>query len=192
MAVARNRWKGFVTGSLAGIAGLAAMGWYFKAVAPLVSDFLQGDREPEGAEGGERDRKSSSLEDISIVGRQHRPGESSTAALGRIAYAATFGSEPRAKETRTLLSYLVHWGYGILQGGTYGALRVDAEAPDLAGGAVFGAGLWLLGDELAVPALGLQEGPGAVTVAQHVNRAGAHLCYGAATAFSYQVLRRLV
>ena len=70
----------------------------------------------------------------------------------------------------------------------YGALREDAEFPDLAGGIAFGAALWLFNDELLVPLLGLQDGPTAAPPVQHVNRLGAHLAYGSATALTTQLL----
>ena len=54
------------------------------------------------------------------------------------------------KETKEELSYAVHYGYGILQGGVYGLSRTGRDDVDLTGGLLFGTGLWLFGDELAV------------------------------------------
>jgi hypothetical protein len=108
-------------------------------------------------------------------------------------YQSITGKEPETKETKELLSQLVHWGYGILQGGLYGAWRDgNGRHPDLKSGAVFGTGLWLLGDELTVPALGLQSGPTAVPPQDHLNRLGAHLAYGLATAVTTRVLHKLL
>jgi hypothetical protein len=72
----------------------------------------------------------------------------------------------------------------------YGALRSQADGLDLKGGLLYGTGLWLLGDELAVPALGLQGGPATVSGVQHLNRLGAHLAYGLGIATATQLLRR--
>jgi len=63
---------------------------------------------------------------------------------------------------------------------------------DILGGPAYAAGLWLLGDELVVPMLGLQSGPTAVPPVQHANRLGAHLAYGLATGVATGLLRRLL
>lgn len=150
------------------------MDLYWKRVAPWVSD-----RVPSRIPKGEVAR-TRSLDDISVVGQNHAEGETSTEAMGRMVYKMVTGKAPRAKESQTLLSYLVHYAYGMFQGGLYGAFR--GQGPALLKGGVWGALLWLVGDEFIVPLLGLQKGPTAVSRADHLNRLGAHLSYGWATA----------
>jgi uncharacterized membrane protein YagU involved in acid resistance len=60
------------------------------------------------------------------------------------------------------------------------------------GGGIFGAGLWLIGDELIVPLLGVQRGPTAVSFTQHLNRLGAHLFYGWSTAAITRALSKFL
>ena len=182
-----HRWKGFALGMLGGVAGLLAMRSYWQKVAPALEE--QASQQDTRNEG---EQATQPLEDISIFGKQYREEESSTAALGRIIYQSITGQEPETQETKTMLSYLVHWAYGILQGGVYGALQSGAGWPDLKGGLLFGTALWLYGDEAIVPLLGLQSGPTAVSPIQHANRLGAHLAYGAATALATQTLRRII
>lgn len=182
-----NRWKGFLIGMIGGAVGVLAMDAYMQKVAPLLKKVDLGGTEvyPDAAD----------LDDISLVGRQHQEDESSTAALGRMIYTAVTGKEPKSKETKETLSNLVHWGYGLLQGGLYGAARAsngNGRGLDLLGGAVHATGLWLLGDETAMPLLGLQEGPTAVKPVGHVNRFGAHLVYGLTTAATTQLLEKIL
>jgi hypothetical protein len=59
------------------------------------------------------------------------------------------------------------------------------------GGLAVGVGLWLLGDELVMPLLGLTGGPTAYPAAVHVHGFGAHLAYGLATSAATQALRGL-
>lgn len=183
-----NRWKGLVTGFLGAVAGLLAMRTYWQRVAPLLRD---GHRDGDAPEGDPYPSELD-LDSIALFGKQYRDQESSTAALGRILYTRLTGSEPESEETKTVLSYAVHWGYGLSQGGLYGALNRNAGFPDIGGGLRTAVGLWLLGDELMVPLLGLQSGPTAASPAQHANRLGAHLFYGVATAATAQFLRRLL
>ncbi len=131
------------------------------------------------------------FDSISLIGTHHEEGESSTAAMGRIAYRAITGGDPESEETRTTLSYLVHWGYSMLMGGAYGALRGPADVLDLKGGLALGLGVWLFGDELATPLLGLAKGPTAYPPVLHAHAFAAHVAYGLATSAATQTLFRL-
>ncbi|GIV96116.1 MAG: hypothetical protein KatS3mg057_0773 [Herpetosiphonaceae bacterium] len=168
-------------GFAGGAAGTLAMRAYWRAVTALKG------RDPRK----ETTRGEHALDEIAVVGRQHQPGESSTAAAGRIGYETLTDTEPQAKETKTILSYLVHWAYGSLQGGVYGAVRGRAPLPDVPGGIAFGTALWILGDEVAVPLLGLSEGPTAFPLNQHIHRFGAHMAYGLSATTVTQLLYRL-
>jgi len=179
-----NRWKGFVLGSLGGVAGVLAMQYYWQ-----LATWLHGGQDPRKMKA--TNNSTQALDSISLVGQQHEEGESSTAAMGRIAYRALTGKEPRSQETRTMLSYLVHWIISMSVAGMYGALRGRTTVPDAEGGAAMGTTLWLLGDELAMPLLGLTEGPAAYSPLLHVHSFGAHVAYGVASSLATQVLHRL-
>jgi hypothetical protein len=182
----KNRWKGFVIGVAASAAGLVAMKQYWQLVAPKVN-------EQAPLTGTDVYPEDVNLDDIAVSEKRYKEDESSTAALGRMVYKKMAGREPRSKEAKEMLSYLTHWVYGLLQGGLYGAFRGNSgKLIDFKGGAVHGAGLWLLGDEVAVPMLGLQKGPTATSPAGHINRLGAHLAYGLTTAATTQLLNKLL
>jgi hypothetical protein len=206
-----NRWKGFVLGVIASNVALIVMTFYQVKVAPALAGETSRQRPSAGRDGrgetGEKKRsgeekggsggrdeggkgrgESGALDSISLVGKHYKEGETSTAAMGRIAYRLLTGKEPSAAETQETLSYLVHWFYGMLMGGLYGAVRGGVKFPDLVGGLVYATGLWLVGDELVVPLLGLQPGPTAGSLVQHFNRLAAHLLYGAVLAMTTQAL----
>jgi hypothetical protein len=178
-----NGWKGFVLGVAGSVAGLIAMAYYWQIVPALFKG--------ESNQGSKNGAGESSLKDISLFEKQYREDESSTAALGRIIYSQIVGQEPRSQETKTLLSYLVHWAYGMLAGGVYGSIAGRSKGLAVKGGLAYGTALWLYGDEAIVPLMGLQGGPTAVSPAQHAHRFGAHLAYGVGTAAATQLLQRL-
>lgn len=183
-----SRWEGIVTGMVGAVAGLAAMRYYWQRVAPEI------ERQYGPATGGpDASVYPAFLKKLDrpyiFGGRRYRDGESATEALGRLLYKNVTGNEPQSEETKQLLSYLVHWGYGILQGGVYGWQRRRAPLLDLGGGLNHAMRLWLLGDEMMVPMLGLQAGPTTIPPVQHVNRLGAHLFYGWATALATKMLQ---
>lgn len=176
-----NPWKGLVLGALGGAAGLLAMDAYWTAVGRLS-----------GADPRTQQRKNGMLATISLIGQQHREGESATEALGRIICRRVTGHDPRSEELRTALSTLIHWTVSMGLGGLYGAVRRRASPPDGVGGLTFGTAVWLFGDELFNPLVGLAKGPTAYPAAVHGHALGAHLVYGMATSAVTQVLRRLL
>ena len=178
-----NRWQGLVLGIAGGALGTMAMGGYWKAAQALTGE----DPRTLANEGGSRP-----FDDISLVGTHHSPEESSTAAMGRIAYEQLAGKPPESEETKSTLSYVVHYGYGSLQGGLYGATRSGAAPPDVPGGLAFGTGMWLFGDELGASLLGLADGPSKFPPKQHLHRLAAHLVYGLTVAATTRVLHRLL
>lgn len=90
-----------------------------------------------------------------------------------------------------MLSYIIHWLIGAVTSGVYGAARTGSGVPDIPGGAALGTALWLLGDEMAMPLVGLTGGPTAYPPELHVHSWGAHIAYGLASATTTQVLYRL-
>ncbi|MEO5953317.1 MAG: hypothetical protein ABIQ44_12700 [Chloroflexia bacterium] len=179
-----NRYKGFIVGALGGVVGVMAMDGYWKAVVSITG------RDPREA-SVPKNKKAQALDDISVVGKQHKEGEGSTEAVGRIAFEAVTGKEPRTKETSKALSTEVHWAFGMSAAALYGALRGSARWPDVLGGVALGVGLWGLGDELAVPLLGLAGGPTSSPPELHAYTLGAHIAYGLAAAAVAQVLDKV-
>ncbi|GGB58876.1 hypothetical protein GCM10008019_13500 [Deinococcus soli (ex Cha et al. 2016)] len=163
-----SAYRSVLAGLIGGAVGTLAMGQYWTRVAPL----LQGD----GGGNGDSEQPKKDEHSISVIGQQHQPGESSTAAIGRVAYEKAEGHAP-GRQTRAALSEAVHWGMGVGSGALYGAL---AGRGNPVKGVAFGVGLWALVDEGIVPLLGLQDGPAGTPAKGHANRLGAHLTYGLA------------
>ncbi len=177
-----NPWKGFLLGAVASITGTLAMGYYWKAVTAVRG------KDPRTESN---DSNLHALDDISLVGTHYKKGESSTATIGRLLYQLFSGKEPASEETRTTLSNLVHYSYGMMMGGVYGATREAAQVADIPAGLSFGSGLWLT-SEVALPALGLSAGPTTQSLASHAYGLGAHFVYGLATATTANLLGRVL
>jgi hypothetical protein len=177
-----NRWKGALLGLIGGAVGTLAMSEHIKIVSALDGVNPLSKTVQDGPHA---------LDHISLIGNHHQQDESSTAALGRIVYHALTGKAPDS-ETKNVLSYLVDYGYGSLQGGFYGAFTGTSVARDLLAGPLFGTIIWLLGDEGAVSLLGLADGPTKYPLSQHLHRWAVHIVYGSATAVTTTALRRLL
>ncbi|MFP4345834.1 MAG: hypothetical protein ACLFU8_14155 [Anaerolineales bacterium] len=182
MSKQTHRWKGYVLGAIGGIAGILAMRQYWKTVTAVVG------HDPRRVE--QEDQEPQPLDDISLLGKNFKQGESTTAALGRILYTRLAGEEPN-QQTKTALSYIIHWVISVDASGTYGMLRGPATFPDPVGGTALAVGLWLFGDELFMPLVGLAKGPTAYPAELHAHALGAHLAYGLASAAATQFLHIL-
>ncbi len=113
----------------------------------------------------------------SPFGKNYREGETSTEAVGRIVYTKLFDKEP-SQNMSSYLSQAVHIAYGALQGGVFALFGQIFPGTYLMKGALFGAVIWLLGDELAVPLLGLSRSPASISKITHMNYLKGHLVYG--------------
>ncbi len=174
--------KNAALGAVGGLAGTYAMQMYWQGASAVAGE----DPRQWTNEGPPH-----TLDEMDVAGQHHKEDESSTAAAGREAYEAATGEEP-SDDTKSELSYAVHWGYGTAMGALYGVLSGGRDGAGVANGLVFGTALWLLGDELAVPLLGLSQGATAYPPAQHANRLGAHLAYGLALAAVTRTAQALV
>lgn len=86
----------------------------------------------------------------------------------------------------------VHYAYGSLVGGLYGGLAELLPGVAAGVGIPYGFALWLFGDEVAVPALGLGKSPLETPPEQHADALAAHFVYGAATDLLRRVFKILL
>lgn len=167
-------WKRLAMGLAGGAAGLVAMQLVQRVTRPLVKP-----RPHKPTDVFETERSMSPL------GTHHHPDESATDAIARLGYTKIAGQEPSPK-LKKALSWGVHIGYGLAVASLWGLARGTRSRRTrvrhiVRDGLVFGAALWLAGDELAVPLLGLADKPTAYSPSSHVQALAAHLGYGVAT-----------
>jgi putative membrane protein len=86
----------------------------------------------------------------------------------------------------------VHYAFGSLVGALYGGAAELFPSVGAGLGLPFGAALWLLGDEIAVPALGLGKSPTEIAPDKHADALASHFVYGATTDLLRRVLRHVV
>jgi putative membrane protein len=76
---------------------------------------------------------------------------------------------------------IVHYAFGTFSGAVYGLLSEYLPTARLGFGTVFGTALFLIADELSVPALGLSKPPDKYPVSSHLYGLTSHLVYGLST-----------
>jgi uncharacterized membrane protein YagU involved in acid resistance len=86
----------------------------------------------------------------------------------------------------------VHYAYGAVVGGLYGGLAELLPITAAGLGMPFGFALWLLGDEIAVPALGLGKRPTEYSPEVHADALAAHFMYGVSTDMLRRVIKHVI
>lgn len=73
---------------------------------------------------------------------------------------------------------IAHYGFGMIMGAIYGGLTEVLPKTTKAFGLPFGIAVWLFGDELMLPLLGLGRKPTQVPIGLHAESFAAHLVFG--------------
>jgi putative membrane protein len=88
-----------------------------------------------------------------------------------------FDHELRDDE-KAVAGNLAHYGMGIVSGATYGAVADVFPAAAMGRGLLFGTVLWLVADEVVVPALGLSKPASEYPASTHLSAWVSHVVYG--------------
>ena len=89
-----------------------------------------------------------------------------------------------------LLATAMHWLYGTTQGGVYGLVQATVRANPIAGGLLFGAGVWGLSYLQLVP-MGIYEPPWSYPAKTLAVDLSYHLVYGVGVAGTYEAAAQL-
>ena len=187
--------KNVVKGALAGMAGGLVASWVMNRLQHAMESATADDAAKGGAGFAPpiaEERLSPTTYSSSAPALFDGPAERPRPEV-RMAnrIAKTFLRHELPEERRDVAGKAVHYAFGTLVGGVYGA--VAEMSPDVIarlGGVPFGMAVWLLADEIALPALKLAEGPKQVPVKQHATALASHFVYGATTDGVRRLLRR--
>jgi uncharacterized membrane protein YagU involved in acid resistance len=95
------------------------------------------------------------------------------------------------QEQKQIAGNAVHYTFGTLMGGAYGALASTLDDAPLGTGVLFGVGLWLAADEFVLPQLGLSKPPRERDLKEHAYEASAHALYGLCLDATNQLRKRI-
>lgn len=153
-------------GGMAGMIGGAVASWamnQFQAARPISPP---------------RPRPAAPAEPRGAIGKAgEHEGDDATIKTAQALSRGLFAHELTPQEMK-VGGPAVHYAYGTLVGGLYGAL---AEVLPIVGsgfGIPYAFALFLLGDEVAVPALGLGGSPLETPAEKHADALATHLAYG--------------
>jgi hypothetical protein len=117
--------------------------------------------------------------------------DDATVETAKVISEKVFGHELQESEKEPA-GAAVHYTFGTVTGGLYGALAEVSPQVTAGAGLPFGAAFWLIADEVSVPLLGLSKGPTEYPVSTHVYAFASHLVYGVTAEFSRRALRQVL
>lgn len=176
-------WKGLFAGLAGGLVASFVMN-QFQQLWTKLQESRKGARRHDD-QGGQVQKSEA----------QKRPereqGESATQKAARKIFRTLLRREPDEQEKKRL-GTLIHYGFGGATGAAYGAAVEIEPAVSAGAGAPFGAAVWALADEVAVPAAGLSKFPTEYPLSVHAQSFVTHLVYGAMTDGVRRMLRKVL
>jgi uncharacterized membrane protein YagU involved in acid resistance len=97
--------------------------------------------------------------------------------LATILYGKTAGRTPTAAE-REVAGSALHYAFGAAVGAAYAMMADRWPLVTVGRGSLYGAAVWLVADELGMPAAGLAPRPDQSSAAAHGYALLGHLAYG--------------
>lgn len=188
-----NIWKGLVAGFAGGLVASWAMNQFQAAWTSIVEGF----EKPHGAQSMQPSKGPNPNEkpDSSPVHGQSRAEkeqqDDATVETAKVISRNVFGHELKESEKKPA-GAAVHYAFGTLTGGLYGAMAEVTPQITAGAGLPFGTVFWVVADEVAVPVLGLAKGPTEYPVSTHVYSLASHLVYGVTAELGRRAVRQVL
>ncbi len=182
----RNNDSNLLKGMVAGLAGGLLASWTMNQFQAAWTRMAEGTEKSHGAQSMQPSEGSQGEQ-----GQDTGEQDDATVKTARAISKNVFGHELQESEKETA-GAAVHYAFGTLTGGLYGALAEVTPQVTTAGGLPFGAGFWLLADEISVPLLGLSKGPTEYPVSTHAYALASHLVYGVTAELGRRAVRQVL
>jgi putative membrane protein len=174
-----NTWKGLV----AGMAGGLVASWTMNQFQTLLSKASEKISSNGGNGSGGRETQSSSSQN------NHEDSDDATMKTADALFRAVEGKN-LTREQKKKAGPAVHYIFGSLMGGVYGAVTEHVPETSVAAGVPFGTVVFLGADEIAVPLFGLSKSPTEYPLSTHASALASHLVYGVTTEVVRKYVRR--
>jgi putative membrane protein len=181
-----NNDSNLLKGMVAGLAGGLLASWTMNQFQAAWTRMAEGGEKSHGAQSM-KPSEGSQGEQANDTHEQ----DDATVETAKAISKTVFGHELQESEKEPA-GAAVHYAFGTLSGGLYGALAEITPQVTTAAGLPFGAGFWLLADEISVPLLGLAKGPTEYPVSTHVYALASHLVYGVTAELGRRAVRQVL
>jgi len=178
--------KDVLKGLVAGLAGGLVASWTMNQFQAAWTRIAEGAEKPHGAQSMQPSEGSNGNE-----GNDTAEQDDATVETAKVISRNVFGHELQENEKEPA-GAAVHYAFGTVTGGLYGALAEVSPQVTIGAGIPFGAAFWLIADEVTVPLLGLSKGPTEYPPSTHAYALASHLVYGVTAELSRRALRQVL
>lgn len=183
--IARKLSKGFVAGLIGGLAASVVMNQFQKTLSKLFGEV----EKPHGAQslqaGSPQHGAGAELREMGL----DNPDDNAAERTANIVAAKWFDRR-LSEDEKHVAGTVAHYAFGASTGAIYG-VSAEVVAEVAAGaGLPFGAAVWLMADEVVVPAFGLSKLPTDYPLSKHAYALASHLVYGLTTDLVRKAVRR--
>ena len=182
----QNSLKGLAAGVIGGLVASWVME-EFQALVSKSSSQGNGDKSQQSnsPQAGEEQIKAQS-------GRQQNQDAEQDDATVKAAQAIseTLFDHKLTKSEKKPAGTAVHYAMGAASGAIYGVAAELAPVVTKGAGLPFGAAVWVVADDIVVPALGLSKPPTEYPLSTHAYGLASHFIYGMTTDIVRRIVRR--
>jgi hypothetical protein len=176
-----------VKGVAAGLAGGLVASAVMNQFQALWGKLMEGEERPHGAQSLQQGGPDHGI-GLELQKRGSDDPDDNAAVRAGNAVAEFVFHKKLTKDEKETAGALAHYAMGATSGAIYGAVAEMVPGTTAGEGAPFGAAVWLVADEVIVPAIGLSRSGKEYPLSTHVYAFASHLVYGITT----EVVRRTV
>ena len=163
--------KGALAGAVAGLAAGYVMTLFQKGWSKAEKEIKRSGRDRKNVRQGVPEHRES---------HKQEQGDDATIKMASAITEIIFDHKLTKKEKK-VAGPVVHYMFAAVMGAIYGTAVAAFPSSKAGFGTAFGTGLFIGADEIAVPALGMADGPGGVPLSKHFYGWVSHLVYGVST-----------
>jgi uncharacterized membrane protein YagU involved in acid resistance len=171
--------KGMIAGAVGGLVASWFMNVFMESAGPKLQEAVETQQEREQAERQQAMQGNAPKEDATM--------KTADAVVGMVTRGRHLTGQGKQVGGPT-----VHYAFGTIMGGLYGAAAEYSRVARVGNGTLFGAALFTGADMIAVPALDLSSASGEAPVSSLTKPYAAHLLYGATTEFVRRLVRAVL
>lgn len=179
-----NIYKGIAAGVAGGLVGSLVMNQFQK----LWSKLMANEERPHGAQSLQQGSPEHGIGSELAERGVDEPDDNAAVRTGNAVSELVFAHH-LTKSEKEKAGAIAHYAMGATSGAIYGAMAEVTPVATAGVGLPFGAAVWLLADEVIVPAAGLSRKPADYPPSIHAYAFVSHLVYGVATEFVRRAVR---
>lgn len=176
--------RGIVAGIAGGLVASWVMNVFMESAGPKITEAV-------GSMTDQKERQSTGQQ-ADQSGEDQEPKQDATMKAADAIVSTVTGGQHLSFEEQQKGGPVVHYAFGALMGGLYGAAAEYSSAARAGFGAGFGMALFAGADMVAVPALHLSGSSADAPTSTLATPFAAHLVYGAITEGVRRIVRRLL